>query len=148
MAGGRQKRARIAAREAKDTIGSKLAFVILTAIVRGACSPQFGQKLAQAGLEDVTASLDELDVLPELRKLASIGTHGKHAQHCRNDLFSRVASVPRLVASVFMLPFKSLKHASGWNSEPAHLLLPHEAFSQMYAHYKDKFHKLIVPSVA
>ena len=148
MAGSRQKRARIAARDAKEVIGSKLAFVILTAIVRGACSPQFGQKLAQAGLEDVTAALDDLDVLPELFKLASIGTHGKHAQNCRNDLFSRVASVPKLVASVFMLPFKSLKHASGWNFEPADLLLPHQVFSQMYARYTDSFHKLFVPSVA
>ena len=148
MPGSRQKRARIAAREAKEVVGSKLAFVILTAIVRGACSPQFGQKLAQAGLDDVKSTLDDLDVLPELTKIASIGTNGKHPQNCRTDLFNRVASVPRLIASVVMLPIKNLKHVAGWKLEPAHLLLPHEVFSQMYASYKVKFHELFMPSVA
>lgn len=113
MPGSTQKRRRLEARDAREVGYSQLAFVILTAIGRGPISPLFGQTLAPAGVVDVTGTLDGYDVPGELNSTASIGTHGKHAQKCRNDCFSRVASVSRLVVFVAVLPFKPSRHSSG-----------------------------------
>lgn len=110
----------------------------------GHISPQMLNKTMRLFKEDLDAhASNQLDV-DGIAGLASMGSHGEHANNIWRD-FKAWLPKPQLPSLYsVMMPFKH--SVLGLMYRPTKMLLPHELFAAIYAHFPKMFTECLYPS--
>lgn len=121
---------------------SALCMLLLNLFAWGFFSPQRVQQIADLAVKDIERCQDDPRILADLRTLANLGTKGKWSNNMHPELMRRVEHVPQTPQ-----PYQANIPLKGFPNSVQYLLLPHEMFASIWAHYQHVWTTCVAPSV-